>query len=71
MKFITIELPDEAAHMFEALPSERKTKAALLATLLSRVNPKPLTEIFESVDKKVAQSGLSEKEIERLLEELM
>ena len=70
MKSITIELPDEAASMFEALSSEQKTKAALLATLLAQAKPRSLAEIFESVDKRVAASGLSEKEIDEMLDEL-
>ncbi len=70
MKAITIELPDEAARMFEAMSRERKTKAALLATLLAQAKPKTLEQIFEDADKKVTTSSVSEEEIDRLLEDL-
>jgi hypothetical protein len=70
MKTITLELPDEAAKNFEALPRDRRTKAALLVALLAQSKPKSLSEIFKSADKKVMESGLSESEIDSLLDEL-
>lgn len=70
MKSITIDLPDEAARKFDALSEKQKTKAALLAALLAQAKPKTLDQIFEDVDKRVNDSGLSDAEIDKLLEEL-
>jgi hypothetical protein len=70
MKSVILDLPDNIAFIFEALPKERKLKAALLAAFFAQVKPKSVEEVLSGVDKQVAKSGLSEKEIDQLLDEL-
>ena len=70
MKTIAVDLPDEVARLFEAMPREEKSKVTLLAALLFKSKPKSLEDIFKSVDQQVAASGLTEKEIEEMLNEL-
>lgn len=70
MKTVTLDLPDNIAFIFETLPNDRKIKAALLTAFSAQVKPRSVEEILESVDKKVASNNLSEKEIDRLLNEL-
>ena len=69
MKTVTLDLPDNIASVFEALPRERKVNAALLTACLAQAKPKSLEELLAKIDKRVAASGLSEKEIDRLLDE--
>jgi hypothetical protein len=70
MKSITIELSDEAASLFEKMSRETKSKVALLATLFAKSKPKPIKEILNAVDEHVATSGLTEEEIDQMLDEL-
>ncbi|MFM9840460.1 MAG: hypothetical protein ACKVOQ_19490 [Cyclobacteriaceae bacterium] len=70
MKSVTLDLPDNIASIFDALPKERKLKAALLAAFFAQAKPKSVEEVLSSIDKRVASSGLSEKEINQLLDEL-
>lgn len=70
MKTVTLDLPDTIASIFEALPRERKVKAALLTACLAQAKPKSVEEILAKIDKRVAASGLSESEIDEMLDEL-
>lgn len=70
MKTVTLNLPDSVASIFEALPNERKLKAALLAAFFAQAQPKSLEELLAKIDKRVVASGLSEKEIDEMLDEL-
>jgi preprotein translocase subunit SecD len=70
MKSVTLDLPDNIAFIFEALPKERKLKAALLAAFFAQAKPKSMEEVLTSIDKRVAASGIAEKEIDQLLDEL-
>ena len=70
MKSVTLDLPDNIAFIFEALPKERKLKAALLAAFFAQAKPKSIEEVLISIDKRVAASGITEKEIDQLLDEL-
>ena len=70
MKTVTLDLPDSIASVFESLPRERKINAALLTACLAQAKPKSLEELLARIDKRVAASGLSEKEIDEMLDEL-
>ena len=70
MRPITLYLPDSVADVFEKMSIKQREKAACLTACLVQSNPKTLDEIFQSVDKKVAASGLTEKEIEELINEI-
>jgi hypothetical protein len=70
MKTVTLELPDKIAVIFEKLPLSRKTNAALLTAAFASASPKTADRLFDAVDKRVATSGLSENEIDGLLEDL-
>jgi hypothetical protein len=70
MRSVTLDLPDNIAFIFEALPKERKLKAALLAAFFAQVKPKSVEEVLSGIDKRVAKSGLSEKEIDQLLADI-
>ncbi len=70
MKTVTLDLPDNIAFIFEALPNERKTKAALLAVFFAQVKPRSMEDVLASIDKKVVESNTSETELDRLLDEL-
>ena len=70
MKTVTLELPDKVANIFEALPSTRKAGAALLTAAFARSEPKTTDRLFENIDERVAASGITEDEIDRLIEEL-
>ncbi len=70
MKTVTLDLPDSIASVFEALPRERKINAALLTACLAQAKPKSLEELLAKIDKRVAASGLSDKEIDEMLDEL-
>ena len=70
MKTVTLDLPDNIASVFDALPRDRKVKAAFLTACLAQAKPKSLEEILASIDKRVVASGLSENEIDRMLDGL-
>ncbi len=70
MKTVTLDLPDNIAFIFEALPKEQKIKAALLTAVFAQVKPRSIEDVLASIDDKVAASNLPEIEIDRLLDEL-
>jgi ABC-type uncharacterized transport system YnjBCD ATPase subunit len=70
MKRINLEVNDQLARVFEQLSDKQKANAALLAALIAQATPRTLADIFEQVDKKVALSGLTNEEIELLLDEI-
>jgi membrane-bound lytic murein transglycosylase B len=70
MKIVTLNLPDNIASIFEALPTDRKLNAALLAAFFAQGKSKSMEAVIASIDKRVAESGLSEKEIDDLLDDL-
>lgn len=70
MKTITLSLPDEVAGLFESLSAKQKSTAALLAAVLSRSMSPSASQIFESIDKRVSESGISSEEIDKLLEDI-
>ncbi len=70
MKSITLDLPDEIAGVFESLPSERKAIALLIAAALAKTNKTSPTIVFEEIDKRILELGLSNEDIDSLLEDL-
>jgi membrane-bound lytic murein transglycosylase B len=70
MKRVTLELPDKIASIFESLPSTRKANAALLAAAFAQSKQRTTDSLFTEIDERVADSGISEDEINRLLNEL-
>ncbi len=69
MKTITLNLPDKLASIFEAMPSVRRTKVALLAAILAQ-SKESTDRLFEKIDERVVKSGASDKEIDQLLDEI-
>ena len=70
MKTIRLEIPDQIARIFEGMADKRKASAALLAAFIVQATPQTLESIIEQSDRKVALSGLTPEEIEKLLNEL-
>ncbi len=70
MKTITLELPNELAKVFDALPKKRKANAALLAAALAKADSRPIADIFSGIDDRIKKSGVNQEEINRLLDEL-
>jgi hypothetical protein len=70
MKTIILELPDDAAEIFESMSARRKSAIALLTASITKATLPNLDNLLESIDKKVVKSDLTEEEIDKLLEEL-
>jgi hypothetical protein len=70
MKTVTIELPESLAKLIINLGDKQKSNAAFLAALLAQSSPQSLTTIFKEVDRKVALSGLTEAELDQLLDDI-
>ena len=70
MKTITLDLPDKVASIFESLPNARKAGAALLAAIIAQSKSKNISRLFENIDERVIEDGISDKEINSLLDEI-
>jgi hypothetical protein len=70
MKTIQLEMPDQLANLFEGMTDKRKVGTAMLAAFIAQAAPQTLDSIFAKADKRVALSGLTEEEIDKLLNEI-
>jgi hypothetical protein len=70
MKTVTLELPDEMAAAFESLSPANKKRAALFSIVAAQNTLPSLEALFAKIDIQVAGSGITEQEIETLLNEL-
>jgi membrane-bound lytic murein transglycosylase B len=70
MKTVTLELPDEMAAAFERLSSNNKKRVALFSIVAAQNTSSSFEDLLKKIDKQVAESGMTEKEIEDLLNEL-
>lgn len=70
MKTVTLELPDEMAAAFERLSATNKKRVALFSIVAAQNRLPNLEKLFKKIDKQVAESGITKKEVEALLNEL-
>ena len=70
MKTITLELPEEVANVIELYALQQKSILGLLTARFSKSKLESLDKLFEKIDKKVLESGISDEEINKVLEEI-
>lgn len=70
MRKITLEIPNDLADAFEGLSAAKKKRVALFSIVAAQNTSPSLDALFEKIDKQVTESGITEKEIEVLLNEL-
>jgi hypothetical protein len=69
----TFDVDADLARRFSALPAERRRKLELVLNLRLRdlltTPPRPLADAMDEIGKQVAANGLTEAELESILEE--
>jgi hypothetical protein len=70
MRSITIELPDKIASLLESMPESNRNNALLLAALLGSAREITLDELCARIDERVRRLGLTDADIEALVNEI-
>ncbi len=70
MKLVTLELPDQVATMLENMSDANIRNSLLLAAVLAGSKEVSLGEIQKSIDANVKRSGVSDTEVDRLLDSI-
>jgi hypothetical protein len=70
MRTLTVEVPDQIASILESMSKSGKNQVIALAALMADSKSISLSDIFAKVDKRMNELGLTEKEIEAMINDV-